>query len=378
MKEEPSLGFAIQCLKVWSITLLVLIALCALSCAQPLQDATASATNSTAVEEQWVWCVEDDDEKPICDKMTQVLSQIDSEQQLTHSCIISDGGAEGCMEAVNDGRARFAVFDGGEILTANQQYGLVPIRTEDSDFEENMYWGVGVVKADKCPKSLDHLKGKVSCHTGYGRSAGWVLPLTYFIQNNIMPVVSKDPNVRNDIESVENFFSKSCAANNKPNIEICSACKKTVECNMDDLYYDYAGAFRCLVEGSGDVAFTKHDIPVLYAKGGLLAADWNNLGYSSGYKILCPGADTLCQDISNYKECNFGSAPGHTIMVGSDFPKLDIQKFNALMDKAIASSTYTSIFGNETVANEFAAGVSRSIVYNAAMRMPTPSPLILS
>lgn len=33
-------------------------------------------------------------------------------------------------------------------------------------------------------------------------------------------------------------------------------------CNVDDPYYDYAGAFRGVVEGACDVAFTKHSIPL--------------------------------------------------------------------------------------------------------------------
>lgn len=102
--------------------------------------------------------------------------------------IVGDGD-EDCMKKVQSGEAKFVVLDGGEIWEANQTYNLYPIRTEQSALE-GRYYGVGIVKKGNCPSSLSALKGRKSCHTGYGRSSGWVLPVTYLIKNNIMPLVT--------------------------------------------------------------------------------------------------------------------------------------------------------------------------------------------
>jgi hypothetical protein len=49
------------------------------------------------------------------------------------------------------------------------------------------------------------------------------------------------------------------------------------DCTINDPYVDYPGALRCLMEGSGDVAFTKHTIPLEYTKDGTIPADWSNM-----------------------------------------------------------------------------------------------------
>ena len=36
------------------------------------------------------------------------------------------------------------------------------------------------------------MKGKRSCHTGYGKSAGWKTPITKLVANDLMEVVVSD------------------------------------------------------------------------------------------------------------------------------------------------------------------------------------------
>ena len=58
---------------------------------------------------------------------------------------------------------------------------------------------------------------------------------------------------------------------NKKNPDnLCALCKD--ECNKPGKYSNYAGAFQCLVDGVGDVAFVKH----------------TTVGSNSGYVYLCP------------------------------------------------------------------------------------------
>jgi hypothetical protein len=74
----------------------------------------------------------------------------------------------------------------------------------------------------------------------------------------------------NDIESVEHFFGKSCAPGETDSERICSACSG--DCGLHtDPYFGSVGAFRCLLEGAGDVSFVRHTTPGEYALGGLSA-----------------------------------------------------------------------------------------------------------
>lgn len=96
------------------------------------------------------------------------------------------------MKRINAGTAQFGVFDGGFIDTAAATYSLKPIRTEGSSAGlDNQYYAVGIVKKSACPGKLADLRGKRSCHSGYGRSAGWTLPISTLIEANIIPIVSK-------------------------------------------------------------------------------------------------------------------------------------------------------------------------------------------
>ena len=65
------------------------------------------------------------------------------------------------------------------------------------------YYGVAVVKNNKDLK-LNELKGKKSCHTGAGKTAGWNIPIGYFIRTRVMPYVV------NQYKSAAEFFNESC------------------------------------------------------------------------------------------------------------------------------------------------------------------------
>lgn len=106
-------------------------------------------------------------------------------------CSIVGDGDDDCMRKIQAREATFGLFDGGEILEANEEFNLRPVRIENSGSGlNNLYYGIGVVKKGNCPNTLSDLEGKRSCHTGYGRTSGWVLPMTYLLDNNIMPLVT--------------------------------------------------------------------------------------------------------------------------------------------------------------------------------------------
>lgn len=49
------------------------------------------------------------------------------------------------------------------------------------------------------------------------------------------------------------------------------------DCSADDPYADYPGTLRCVMEGAGDVAFTKHNIALEYSRDGTTPQPWSTL-----------------------------------------------------------------------------------------------------
>ena len=84
------------------------------------------------------------------------------------------------------------------------------------------------------------LEGKTSCHTGWLKSAGMLLPMGYMIGHGYANVIG-DPN---DIETLRNtiysFFNEDASIP-----------------DSGTPYYGYSGAVKCLSDGTGDVAFAK-------------------------------------------------------------------------------------------------------------------------
>ncbi|KAG0622627.1 hypothetical protein M758_3G112300 [Ceratodon purpureus] len=280
------------------------------------------------------------------------------------------------MKRINAGTAQFGVFDGGFIDTAAKTYTLKPIRTEGSSAgTDNQYYAVGIVKKSACPGRLSDLKGKRSCHSGYGRSAGWTLPISAMFDANLIPVVSQTTQ-RNDIESVTAYFSKTCAASATAATSICTACKTTTGCTTTDDFYDYEGAFRGVVEGSCDIAFTKFTIPAEYSLGGPKAQAWTGLEAPAAYALVCgSGTGPVCADISSYATCNFGSAPPHTIMAANTYPQTEINAFNAVMDLANSNAEFNDLFfsGKNTAGAIFASDSTKTLAYNGSAEALTSS-----
>ncbi|XP_056419510.1 serotransferrin-B-like [Hyla sarda] len=255
------------------------------------------------------WCTQSRQEKRKCDDWTPASG---GAIECTEA-----SSAEECILQVLKGDADAVTLDGGYLYTAGQ-CGLVPVMGEYYNQEDlkpcrtsgsktqGTYYAVAVVKKSNKDISWNNLKGKMSCHTAVGRTAGWNIPVGLI-------------NKKNNNCDIGSYFSKSCAPGSDIDSTFCQLCvgdpQKTLtdtKCSPSDAeaYYGYSGAFRCLVE-RGDVAFVKHTT-VLENTDGKNPAEWSRKLKSSDFELLClDGSRAL---VSDYKTCNLAEVPAHAVI----------------------------------------------------------------
>uniref|UniRef100_A0A8C5C335 Serotransferrin n=1 Tax=Gadus morhua TaxID=8049 RepID=A0A8C5C335_GADMO len=249
------------------------------------------------------WCVTSLHEKQKCDALVMSAP--------VFACVLRTD-ANDCIEAIKDGDADAITLDGGEIYTAGQHpYNLQPIISEK--YESSCYYAVAVVKK-YTGFSFQELRGKKSCHTGIGKTAGWNIPIgTLLTTGQLVWSGQEDLPVE---EAVSNFFSKSCVpgAGDLVGGKLCELClNDSCSKSASEPYFGYAGAFKCLKDDAGDVAFIKHSTVPASEK--------------ANYELLC--LDGTRAPIDSYQTCNLARVPGHAV-VSRDDPELARRIFTAL------------------------------------------------
>ncbi|GLH05113.1 Transferrin [Gryllus bimaculatus] len=240
-------------------------------------------------------------------------------------CELREGGPHACLAAIRDGHADIIAVDGGEAHVARTEYNLRPVLTELYGEHQGLYYAVAVVKKSSSMRTLTDLRGKKSCHTGYGRTAGWNVPVYALLRAGLLPS-GTCPYAK----AVGEFFSGgSCvpgalsSENNPAGLNpqrLCDLCagdldaaggaNPATKCNSTphESFYGYAGAFRCLASGAGDVAFVKH-ATVPDNTDGKNSAAWARNLQSSDYELLCP--DGSRKPVDQYESCNLAQVPAH-------------------------------------------------------------------
>ena len=254
-------------------------------------------TTSTSYSEDLIiaYEVKDDYENP--DENPQIMADYltnELEMNVKLYPITSEGSI---IEALRFGNAHIAFMDGAAAWVGWKQYGLDAMAADQKSDGRTHYDAHAVVLKDSemaaayldddaatDPFSL--LAGKTSCHTGWLKSAGMLLPMGYLIGNGYANVIG-DPN---DIESLRatvlNFFSDDASIP-----------------DSGTPYHGYSGAVKCLSEGAGHVAFAKDSTVDGYCANEV-AADNEDWCLPRDDYVLLP---------------SYGSAPSHPVMYNPEF-----------------------------------------------------------
>ncbi|MBT7938922.1 MAG: PhnD/SsuA/transferrin family substrate-binding protein, partial [Euryarchaeota archaeon] len=202
--------------------------------------------------------VKDDYESP--DENPQVLSDFLSaelDMDVTLYPIISEGAI---IEALRFGHADIAFMDGAAAWMGWQQYDLGVLAADQKDDGRTYYeahaWVLNdsemaeaYFDGDDNTDPFALLQGKTSCHTGWLKSAGMLLPMGYLIGNNYAVVQGNPDDIASLRDTITSFFNENASIP-----------------ETGTPYYGYGGAVKCLSDGTGDVAFAKDSTVAKYCE----------------------------------------------------------------------------------------------------------------
>lgn len=293
------------------------------------------------------FCVVSEDELQKCQEFSKATFSRNVRPRFT---CVQKKTVEDCMAAIKDDAADIITLDGGLVDKAQREYELKPVVAETYGPSGGSYYAVAVVRKNSQYQSFAELRGAKSCHTGVGRTAGYNAPLYTLVKLNLIA----ENNCPHPAALSEFFSGGSCLPGAKEpthnllkdNVDkLCSLCAgnkdnndATTKCNFDssEAYSGYTGAFRCLIEGGGDVAFVKH-VTVPGNSDGKNLDKWAANLNSTDYELLCPQGGRA--PVDQYKRCYLAHAPPHMVVTRKSKSDEDVEEIqNALLS---ASEMYT-------------------------------------
>ncbi|WAR22228.1 TRFM-like protein [Mya arenaria] len=221
-------------------------------------------------------CVISDAEREKCERMVEVFRGKDIKPDM--DCIQTSSTLD-CMKLLSTGDADLCMLDAGDVYRAGKQYNLVPIAAEDYGDMTGTYKVVAAARKRDLYMTLFNLKGEL-----FSRSC------------------------------IPGALDEEYNPSGKP-VNLCEACQgggyRKCKRNSDELYYGATGAFRCLTELGGDIAFVHH-LTVGDNTDGRNQAIWARNRRSDDYELLCK--DGTRTSIVNWANCYLGEVPGAALM----------------------------------------------------------------
>ncbi|XP_066475331.1 ovotransferrin-like [Tiliqua scincoides] len=303
------------------------------------------------------WCTISDAEQTKCSNLKESLK----DDFPSFSCVRRAGPHE-CIRAIANSEVDAVTLDAGHIFDAGlTPYNLKPVVAEvygTNEGQESVtsYRAVAVAKRGTA-RSLCDLKGKKSCHTGLGRSAGWQIPVGTLLEQKCFDWTGTEPIEK----SVNKFFSASCVPGAKSvEPDLCRQCigVGAEHCSRNDPYAGYSGAFQCLKEGAGDVAFVK-DATVLE-----LSPEERKQ-----YELICLDGST--KPIEEYKSCSLARVPAHAVVARATDGRVDeIQAF-------VEAAQKHSPEGTTGIGQLFGSPLGKDLLFKDSAKKLIPIPKLL-
>jgi len=279
--------------------------------------------NSVNGNEKYKWCCKSQAEKDRCDDLAKT-SIFDFDCVQTTS-------TPACIQKIEDDYTHVMTLDAGDIF--DYRHNISVIGSENTGLSDASYYAIAAVLADASPDiSIANNNTKKTCHTGIGKTAGWVMPMGYFASKNIdlNSITSACAPGAND-----NKYSKLLPPG-QSGTKWCNLCQGdgqgNFECdrNNNEQFYGYDGALKCITEQKGDIAFIKHTT---------IPDDKHN-----DYKIFCKNGTRVSPD--KWEECNLGRVPSHGVVTSKkNSEKTNKAIFQKLQD--YWNSTSRAAFDNK-------------------------------
>ncbi|XP_007935684.1 inhibitor of carbonic anhydrase-like [Orycteropus afer afer] len=272
-----------------------------------------------AVPERTVrWCTVSDHEARKCSSFRNSMMTVSPFDGPFVTCVKRTSYFE-CIEAITTNQADAVTLDAGWVYEAGlPPRNLKPVVAEFYRSKNNLkthYYAVAVARKGS-GFQLNQLQGKKACHTGLNSAAGWNVPINLLLYDLPKPHVPVESGKL--AGAVSKFFSGSCVPCADPKMfpNLCQLCAGTrtakCACNSQEPYFGYSGAFKCLMDGVGDVCFVRH-ISLL-----------ENLDkfQKDLFELLCP--DNTRKPVDAYKECYLAWVPSHAVVARSADGKEDL------------------------------------------------------
>tara|TARA_B110000196_G_C21118632_1_gene651917 strand:- start:260 stop:1858 length:1599 start_codon:yes stop_codon:yes gene_type:complete len=246
------------------------------------------------------------------DENPQILADYIAEQTGVTVTLYPVSSEGAIIEALRFGNVDIAFMDGGAAWVGWKEYGLATMAADQKDDGRTYYNAHAVVLngSDIAEAYLDNdtstdpfamMEGKTSCHTGWLKSAGMLLPMGHLISQGYAPVVGPQDDIESLRDTIHAFFNENASIP-----------------DSGTPYYSYSGAIKCLSEGVGDVAFAKDSTVAKYcgSDNASLNEEW-----------CLPESDYVLLP-------SYGSAPSHPVMYNP--AKLDVQTRTAILNALLS------------------------------------------